>query len=1499
MSIAQSTPPQNNKQRKKQSNKTSTAFKLKHLILRSGISRNLLLRFLIISILPMAFIAIESVRVSTATIKADQLKTLSVLEKSIHNHFSDYIEATITNIRLQAELANTIYFLQDLKHRFDEMQIPLTEFIKSHHWHNLQAQYGNDFSRFLTTYQYTDVMLLDNRGNILYTSHQYDDLGTNLFKGDFKHSKMATAAKQALETQITTYSDLQPYPPLGNQISGFIFEAIIDEDGVVQGLLAIHLDNHFIEKVMHLSTGLDEVGEAFLVGPDLLMRSNARFAVQPTVLKRLIDNPATQLWITELANKHAYHSIVERLETAPSTYINHDDIPVFGSYLPIDFAGVPLLIVTEVSQEKTLEPIARLTERLAMIVFATLALVIMIATYSARSITRPIIELTEWARGIAQGQLQGRRIKTPVNEIGVLNSTFTELVETLQEVVNNIEALSLGHIGQKLDPKSQDDVLVHSLNHLNNAMHSIVCQAETIANGSYVSNIEPRSDNDLLGNALVKMTSNLRKADLHNAEQDWIKTSQAELSKIINGDKDLDTLSNEVICYITKRVGGSVGTIYVVDYPHNVDTLILQAGYAIHGHIDPIVKVGEGIVGQAAKEQTFIFLQELPKNYLNIQSTLGTCSPEAVIIFPFCNNGRLSAVIEIASLSPIEEMHLEFIRLASESVAIAFKSCFIRIQTENLLEETQQQSEELKNQQEELRITNENLRTNTQTLQAQQKVLEKAQIQALEKAVALEEASKYKSEFLANMSHELRTPLNSLLILARSLSQNDQGNLSADEVQSAEVILDSGHHLLELINDVLDLSKIEAGQMTIHEEQVSIKELTGALHSRFKHMAEHKGIEFEIHVSDTTPEVIISDSIKLNQILTNLISNAIKFTDEGRVALYISNPEPETPDNDKQRGNIVFDVVDSGIGIAAAKQSDIFSAFVQEDGSTSRNYGGTGLGLSIVSSLATLLGGEISVESQPNSGSTFSFSLPLDSHQSSVSNDTVVKRSITKNTSFTQAAESAPAQAHTPVNQTFTPMMQQHAALAFADDRDSLDPTKPLILIIEDDPKFAKILYNTCHKLMCQAIITSDGETGLLMLNDYQIRGVILDYMLPGLDGGQILNLIKTNPSTLHIPVHVISALDNIDNMTNFGAASQTLKPITSHQLVTIIQSFLTNREASISRKSNNQVNLLIVEDDMSALFATRKLLQNENITNTGVGSGMAALEHLRLNAYDMMVLDLQLPDITGFELLETIDAHPAINMPKVIVYSGLELTEQEQVRLARYSDMILVKSTDTPKQLFEQVQTFISELHTQPDQHNTIEHNTVQQSTSENLLPLKQIAKQAQTQEQALTPEQKTDRTSKNEPEIKQAQQNHTSINDTASTTANSDVDFHHNTILLVDDDMRNTFALAKVLRQYNLNVKLASSGLQCLGMLDEFDEVELVLMDISMPQMDGFETMRRIRSQARFSKLPLIALTANAMPEDRNRCLDAGANDYLTKPVDIPNLVEKLKQWLSFKEG
>jgi signal transduction histidine kinase/HAMP domain-containing protein len=692
----------------------------------------------------------------------------------------------------------------------------------------------------------------------------------------------------------------------------------------------------------------------------------------------------------------------------------------------------------------------------------TLGLVVIIAIYSARAITSPIIELTAWARQIAQGRLISREIKTPVNEIGVLNKTFVELVDSLQEVVSNIEALSLGHLGQKIAPKSDEDVLVLALNHLNKAMYSIVSQAETIADGSYVTNIKPRSNNDLLGNALVKMTENLRKADLHNVEQDWIKTSQAELSKIINGDKDLSTLANEVICYITKRVNGQVGTIYVVDYPDDRSTLLLQGGYAIEEQTKTSISIGEGLVGQAAKEQTFILLQELPQGYLYINSTLGQTAPKSVVIFPFCSNDKLSAVIEIASLGSIDEKHLEFIRLASESVAIAFKSSFIRLQTENLLEETRKQSDELKYQKEELRISNETLRTNTQTLEAQQKVLEKAQIQALEKAVALEEASKYKSEFLANMSHELRTPLNSLLILARSLAENDSGNLSGDEIESAEVILDSGQHLLELINDVLDLSKIEAGQMTIHYEEVYLSELASAMNSRFKHMADEKDLTFEIHIDKGVPACVISDNVKVTQILTNLLSNAIKFTSIGRVELKISLRQPMTQSSSVER-TLVFEVVDTGVGIASSKQAAIFSAFVQEDGSISRNYGGTGLGLSIVTSLANLLGADVEVKSQPNQGSTFSFLLPLrDSDTPTVSSARHLIPQV-------------------------KPIKRPTIPAPFDDDRHQINPQRPLLLIIEDDQKFAKILFNACHKLQCQAIICPDGESGLNLLEQYEI----------------------------------------------------------------------------------------------------------------------------------------------------------------------------------------------------------------------------------------------------------------------------------------------------------------------------------------------------------------------------------------------------------------------------
>lgn len=706
-------------------------------------------------------------------------------------------------------------------------------------------------------------------------------------------------------------------------------------------------------------------------------------------------------------------------------------------------------------------------------------------------------------------------------------------------------------------------------------------------------------------------------------------------------------------------------------------------------------------------------------------------------------------------------------------------------------EELQASSEELQAQQEELRITNEELIIKTEAVQASQR-------EAEFKAEQLAEANRYKSEFLANMSHELRTPLNSLLILSKSLADNEDGNLSKEEVESAQVVNDSGKNLLEKINEILDLSKAESGKMMVDNSAVIMSNLSSDLNSRFLHMAIDKGISFSIAITDDVPNSFVSDGTKLSQILTNLIGNAIKFTEQGEVKLSITMQRLSTSLQEKL---VAFTVIDSGVGIAVEHQSSIFEAFQQADGSTNRQFGGTGLGLSIVQTFSKLLGGTVELESEVGKGSSFTLYLPLEPPE-----NVDIEMASEKSINF-EAKQTPPP---------------------FMDDRDDLDSHKSLYLIIEDDESFAKILFETCHQQQSQSLVASDGETGLFLAKKYNFTGIILDYMLPGLDGDEVTAILKSDPATKHIPIHIISAVDDFTDISSLDIIGQLTKPVSKRDILQVLEQL----RGKYSKPTASKVQLLLIEENEEDIQLLQAILEKEQVELSSVRSGQHALSCLKEQQFDAIIMELVLPDMSGFELLEKLSQKIG-SLPPIIVHTSKELSDAEYSQLKESTETIVIKSTVSPERLHDEVHLFINAM---------------------NNVRFDEDIQLADVDKMKLTGK----------------------------------------TVLIVDDDMRNTFALAKVLRKKEIIIHIAPSGQESLSLLEKYDDIDLVLMDIMMPEMDGYETMRTIREQAQYAALPIIALTAKAMAGDKEACLEAGANDYLAKPVDVQKLLIMMQIWL-----
>ncbi|MBI5093824.1 MAG: response regulator, partial [Candidatus Hydrogenedentes bacterium] len=819
-------------------------------------------------------------------------------------------------------------------------------------------------------------------------------------------------------------------------------------------------------------------------------------------------------------------------------------------------------------------------------------------------------------------------------------------------------------------------------------------------------------------------------------------------------------------------------------------------------------------------EKKLICLSKIPPDYFQIGSALGESVPHNVAALPLLHNGQLVAALELGTFSPFSDRELDFLSQAMEGIAIGLGVARSRQRIDELLEQTQQQTEELRVQQEELQQTNEELEERAEMLEQQRRQIqtknqevEAASAELRRKAAELEKVSAYKSEFLANMSHELRTPLNSMMILSRLLVENKDGTLTDKQKEFAATINSAGKDLLILISDILDLSKVEAGRLDLIYEDVEVGAFCETLEGMFRQQAEQKGLDFSIAVEDHTPRTIRIDEQRTQQIVKNLLSNAFKFTEEGSVTLTISASEGAA--SPLPGPAIAFSVRDTGIGIDKDKHDLVFQAFHQADGSASRKFGGTGLGLSISLQLARRMGGDITLDSGRGAGSVFTLYLPI---------------------------AGIPAEEHTAAPAVFAAppaksggAMPEIAGLPggflapLSDDRDKLGPGKKSILIIEDDRNFAKTLLAMVRERGFAGLVACDGTSGVHLADRYRPSAVILDVMLPGMDGWGVMRSLKDNPATRHIPVHFITCLDERQKGMAMGAVGFFTKPVTPEQL----EEVFSNIEKSASQTVRR---LLIIEDDKTDADSMTSLLQDRNleisIAATG-GEAIAALDHTPI---DCIVLDVGLPDMSGFDLLEHIDRSEKLRAIPVIVHTGRELSRDEESRLQHYAKSIIIKGAKGPERLLNEVTLFLHMV--------------------ENDLPREKqkMIRAALDQEAALEGKK----------------------------------------VLLVDDDMRNVFSLTSILTDKNMVVIEAENGHEAIARIREHPDVNIVLMDIMMPEMDGFEATRAIRTDSRFRKLPIIAMTAKAMAGDQEKCIQAGANDYISKPLDIEKLLSLLRVWL-----
>ncbi|WP_035606134.1 response regulator [Haloferula sp. BvORR071] len=921
----------------------------------------------------------------------------------------------------------------------------------------------------------------------------------------------------------------------------------------------------------------------------------------------------------------------------------------------------------------------------------------------------------------------------------------------------------------------------------------------------------------------------MRRAHALRRQQDWLQSGKLELSEVMSGEKGLEPLGESILAFLTRYLDSQAGAVFVGrkgDFKR-----VALSGVPLDGRVPERVQPGEGLLGRAITDRSLQRIDEVPEGYLVMGSGLGKGIPRHLLILPALTDDSVNAVVELGFLQPPHKQKQEFLQQISESIGVVVKSALYREHLQELLEETQQQSEELQAQSEELRVSNEELeeqgralresqsrlelqqteleQTNvhleeqTQRLESQRSELIRAKQSLESQARVVEQASRYKSDFLANMSHELRTPLNSSLILAKLLADNRPGNLTEEQVKYASTIESAGNDLLALINDVLDLSKIEAGHMEIHAEPVGLAKLTDGLRAIFEPLARQKKLELTIELAAGTPDRIETDPQRLLQVLTNLLSNAVKFTDTGKVALRVHRAD---------NGLVAFEVEDTGIGIDAEQHRRIFEPFHQADGTTSRKYGGTGLGLSISRQLAWLLGGEIQLKSEPGRGSTF----------------TVLVPEVHTGPQKHPVAQPLPAPRET--SRPAAPIPTARVP----DDRERLTGNGRMILVVEDDETFAGIVLDLAHEMHFQCLIATTAEEALALAQQHLPSAVVLDVGLPDNSGLYVLERLKGDARTRHIPVHVVSASDFTEKALALGAVGYMLKPVKREQLVEAFEKLETHFTQKMRR-------VLLVEDDPVQVSAMKDLLGSREVETVCAGSAAECLERLKTDTFDCMVLDLTLPDASGFSLLETLSAEDSYSFPPVIVYTGRDLGSGEEQRLRRYSKSIIIKGAKSPERLLDEVTLFLHQVVSDlpPEKQRMIESSN------------------------------------------------------------NRDAALEGRRILVAEDDVRNVFALTSLLEGRGVKLRIARNGTEALAALDEATRdpakaVDLVLMDIMMPEMDGLTAIREIRTRPEWKRLPVIALTAKAMKNDQEECLAAGANDYLAKPLDVEKLLSLIRVWM-----
>ncbi len=1329
---------------------------------------------------------------------------------------------------------------------------------------------GNDFySSYVSNNQYDDIFLIHPDGYVFYSVQEGYEFKANLLQGELANTNHADLVRQVKERKSVVFVDYEANA-LNNYVPrAFLGIPVFDSENKVEFIMSFEVSSDAINAIMLDRTGLGEYGEAYLIGSDYRLRSD-------TFLEPLVKNVSNSF--INPSEGGIYSEAAHAVVSGKSDTRIQDDYrgeASLISYEPIHVSGSQWGLVVKQDKSERLSSMYRLIFFIVLLGAATIGIVMFLAHYISTGISRPIIRISEWAKDVAFGKLEFNEIKTSNDEIGELKNSITKVVESFSDVSEICEDIAIGKLDHDFQIRSEDDVLGNAINRMRANFIEVIDQANAISEKDYAVTIDKRSENDELGAALINMVTQLKTADEFAKSQNWMKSGQSELNEIIQETSTNQELSKRITAFVSQYLEAHVSSMYV----KAGDCYNMLGSYAMKTRTSNQFKIteGDGVLGQAILEKELIYLKDIPSENMLLSTSSAQVEIKHVIIMPCIFEGDVKGIIEIGAYTPFSDLHLEFLEKIQENIAIAIHSNITKQELQDLLDRTllqsetlkkneeilkekneelsqqtdalrasesklQQQQEELRQsneeleaqtmelkasesklqqQQEELRVTNEELEEKTINLQKQtdevakkNEELERTQNLIEEKAKEIEISSKYKSEFLANMSHELRTPLNSILILSGLLHEDKKGVLTDEEKEYVKVINAAGKDLLELINDILDLSKIESGKMELNIENFNLRSALDTIHHLFKPLTDEKGIALVSHVEAAVPEMVRSDEMKVMQVVKNLVSNAVKFTEEGQISITTSL---------ENKDMLKISIQDTGIGIPKEKLLHIFGAFQQVDGSTSRNYGGTGLGLSISKELIQLVGGSITVESEEQRGSIFNILIPVEISRPHSVIDTPP---LVSSSSFDDQTETRSAGAVGTRETGKDPVRDLSL-----DEIKAAAQGEPVILIVEDDQSFAGVLSKIAKERGHRVFCVESGERALLVAEDLDISAIILDLGLPGMGGWEVLHRLKKWDRTKDIPVHIISGRELDHQHENQGFIDYLQKPVSFEKLAGAFDKIEELINTDIKK-------LLLVTSDVASTKQIKDQFEEviEDLKLDCAYSGEDALEILKKHTFDCMVMVDDLEDISIGELAKRIRVNDLSQTP-IILYTDSEKTSDISEELARYIESIILKGEKSMDRLIDETTLFLNHI----EESNKVKSGEYM-------------------------------RTNKEKEAILRGKK-----------------------VLIVDDDMRNTFALSSALEEEGIDIVIAKNGQIAIEKLEESPDIDIVLMDIMMPVMDGYTAMRKIRSmKASFSGVPIIALTAKAMREDKEKCISAGASDYLAKPIKFDELLTLMKVWI-----